>query len=123
MFCKKCGKEISANSKYCGQCGNHINVRDKHRAEANTSFDGDEDEISDNKDSLPRTSPFCNNSQHEIKHYFSQWFGSKKGQLINKYKEITPKQRNVFLSLLLILMLSIGVGVYIAVPKYQMLII
>ena len=29
MYCSKCGREISENSKFCGNCGNQIKKRTK----------------------------------------------------------------------------------------------
>jgi len=96
VFCKKCGKEINEDAVYCKYCGNSI--------------------IKENKD-VCKKEPSAGIANGVFKFHFRKWYVKKKRQLINKYKGITSKQRNVFLLLFLILMLSIGVGVYLAVPK------
>lgn len=116
MFCAKCGKEIKKGSKYCSQCGSSTKTmsEDSLKMDATTK---DGENIIEEEHFVSNASQRSDLGKHKTTINFGQWYIRKKAQLINKYKKITPRQRNTFLFMLFILMFSIGAYVYFSIPK------
>lgn len=116
MFCNKCGKKINDGSKYCDGCGNKIKNINKNIPE---TIIPSEETKTILKDELPLPNPEQRHNQSENGNETNSisWLSAKKNDFSKKYKAMSPVQRNKFILLLIILMVSIALYFYIITPK------